>query len=286
MTRRRNGECSIFPYRGRYAAYAWITTPEGGRKRKCVYGKTHDEVHTKWIKLQNKASEGPMSASTPTLAAFLSYWLREVIEPNLAPKTYEKYDMFARLYIVPGLGGKRLDRLQVRDVRTWLNRLRAECQCCAQGKDASRPIDRRRCCAAGSCCQQALSARSIKDIRDTLRAAPATAIAEELITHNVAGVVRLPTPKKRKNTWWSVEEARRFLECARHDRDPLYAAYVLILVLGLRRGEALGLTWPDVRLDVSELHIIWQLQRSRTTARPRPHHRRRSSRCPASASRR
>ncbi len=195
MTKRRNGECSIFPYRGSYAAYAWATTPDGESKRKWVYGKTHEEVHGKWIKLQNRARQGPMPTTTPTLSGYLAYWLREVVGPNLAPKTTERYQLFTRLYIVPGLGGKRLDRLQVRDVRTWLNRLRTECQCCAQGKDAARPPERRRCCAIGQCCEQTLSSRTIKDVRDTLRSALGTAMAEELVTRNVAGVVRLPVPK-------------------------------------------------------------------------------------------
>ena len=42
MTRgrqRANGEGSIFPYRNGYAAYAWVTTPDGARRRKWVYGK-------------------------------------------------------------------------------------------------------------------------------------------------------------------------------------------------------------------------------------------------------
>lgn len=262
MTKRRNGEASIFPYRNGYAAYAWVTTPEGERKRKWVYGKTHDEVHEKWIKLQTRAQQGPVPTTTPTLGKYLDYWLREVVEPNLAPKTSERYALFARLYLIPGLGAKRLDRLQVRDIRVWLNKLRTTCQCCAQGKDAARPAERRRCCAIGECCRQVLSDRTIKDIRDTLRAALANAVAEELLTRNVAAIVRLPMPRKRQRQWWSVEEARKFLESARHDRDPLYAAYVLVLVLGLRRGEVLGLTWPDIDFDAEEVDIRWQLQRA------------------------
>jgi integrase len=46
--------------------------------------------------------------------------------------------------------------------------------------------------------------------------------------------------------------------------------YVLILVLGLRRGEALGLTWDDIDLDAAEPTIRWQLQR----VSGKPHHRR------------
>lgn len=38
---------------------------------------------------------------------------------------------------------------------------------------------------------------------------------------------------------------------------------MLILVLGLRKGEVLGLTWESVDLEVGELDIGWQIQRVR-----------------------
>lgn len=72
---------------------------------------------------------------------------------------------------------------------------------------------------------------------------------------------KLPPVRRRKGRAWTSDEARRFLESARTDRDPLYAAYVLILVLGLRKGEVLGLTEDDVDLAAGELSIGWQLQR-------------------------
>jgi integrase len=43
----------------------------------------------------------------------------------------------------------------------------------------------------------------------------------------------------------------------------LLAAYVLVLVLGLRKGEVLGLTWPAVDLEAGTLLIDHQLQRIR-----------------------
>jgi integrase len=46
-----------------------------------------------------------------------------------------------------------------------------------------------------------------------------------------------------------VDEARRFLESARLDNDLFYALWVLILVLGLRRGEAMGLVDDDSIID-------------------------------------
>jgi integrase len=84
---------------------------------------------------------------------------------------------------------------------------------------------------------------------------------EELVTRNVAGLAKLPASRKRKGKAWSTEEAHRFLESARSDGDSLYAAYVLVLVCGLRKGEVLGLTRDDVDPDAGELVIGRQLQR-------------------------
>jgi integrase len=263
---RANGEGSIFPYRSSYAAYVWVTTPDGARRRKWAYGKTREEVHGKWLKLHAAAQRGPVATSSPTLAGYLSYWLREVVvEPDYAPLTCATYETLTRLYIVPGLGAKRLDKLTLRDVRAWLNKLRDTCQCCAQGKDARRPENRRRCCAKvpSTCCRKIASERTIRDAWTILCSALTSAVTEELIPKNVASLLHVSKPRKRKVKPWTADEARRLLESAKQDHDPLYAAYVLILVLGLRKGEVVGLPWSAVNLDRAELDVGWQLQRIR-----------------------
>ena len=260
---RANGEGSIYPHRNGFAAYAWVRTPAGERTRKYVYGRDRETVHEKWIKLQREAQRGPVVTASPTLAEFLAYWLREVIAPNRAPLTTSTYESLVRLYLVPGLGSKRLDRLSVRDVQTWMTGLRNACQCCAQGKDAGRPTDRRRCCAVQNCCRKAPSPRTIRDLRTVLRSALSTAQREELVTKNAAALVTVPSGRTRKTQAWTSDEARAFLESARADDDPHYALYVLVLVLGLRKGETLGLAWRDVNLDAGELAVRWQVQRVR-----------------------
>ena len=141
MTKRRNGECSIFPYRTGYAAYAWVTTPDGASGS--ASGST---AKTHWRRSTTSGSSSRpehvrarCQRQPRTPATYLSYWLNEVVQPNLAPKTSEKYKLLYSALPLPGLGHKRLDQLQVRDVRTWLNNLRTACQCCAQLKDARRP---------------------------------------------------------------------------------------------------------------------------------------------------
>lgn len=259
MARRHNGEGSIYPYRNGYAAHVWITTPEGRRQRKSVYGKTREEVHAKWLKLHEAARRGPVAPHSPALSDYLEGWLRDVVRPGLAPATAANYDLFVRRYIVPNLGRKTLEKLTVRDVQLWLNEIRQRCQCCAQGKDAERASPR--CCAAGACCRQTPSEWTVHQAWAVLRGALSAAVREELVSRNVAALVRVPVPRSAKGSTWSVDEARAFLESARADDDPLYTGYVLLLVLGLRRGELLGLAWEDVDLAQMEARIQWQVQR-------------------------
>jgi integrase len=113
----------------------------------------------------------------------------------------------------------------------------------------------RRCCAAGKCCCAVPSLRTVSNLQTVLRSALSSAAREELITKNVVTMTQLPTRRRRKRKPCSSDEARTFLESVRREDNALYAAYVLILVLGLRKGEVLGLTWPDIDLDAAELTI-------------------------------
>ena len=167
--------------------------------------------------------------------------------------------MFVRLYIVPALGEHKLEKLTVRDVQVWVNALRTRCQCCAHGKDAAR--DEPQCCAIGHCCHELASDWTVHQAWRVLRGALTQAMREDLVMRNVAALVKVPVPRSTRPVVWTVDEARQFLESARQDNDPLYAAYILLLVLGLRGGEVLGLAWEDVDLDNQEAYIAWQLQR-------------------------
>jgi integrase len=72
--------------------------------------------------------------------------------------------------------------------------------------------------------------------------------------------------KLRRRNSWTVGEARKFLESPRREGDPLYPLWVLIIVLGLRKGEALGLIWPEDDGewprddDSAEIALEWQVQ--------------------------
>jgi integrase len=258
-TRRQSGEGSIYPYPHGFRAYVWVTTSTGRRQRKYVSGKTRDEVREKYLALHQAARRGPVVSSVPTLTRYLEGWLAEVVRPSLAPKTAINYEIFCRLYIIPGIGAKRLDKLSVRDVQVWLNKLREQCQCCAQGKDARRGEPR--CCAIRRCCNQTPKDWTVHQAWRVLRSALSQAVRDELVPRNVAALVRVPLPRSKVRSSWTVSDARRFLEFAFDNGDPMHAAYVLMLVLGLRRGELLGLRWDDIDLETGSAQIRSQLQR-------------------------
>lgn len=258
---RHNGEGSIFPYRNGFAAYVWVNKPDGTRDRKYVYGKDRETVHEKWLKLQVRAKEGPVATKAMTVGKFAKYWLEEVVRPNLSPGTYSTYESAMRLHIIPGLGSRRLDRLSVVDAQTWLNTVSRICQCCGQHKDAKRPPAKQRCCAVGRCCGQKLGQSSVRGLKRALRAMLSAAMESDMITKNVARQTRLPSTRTPRRRAWTSAEAKQFLEHARTGELRLYAAFVLTLVLGLRLGEVLGLTWERVDLDNETIAIQLQLQR-------------------------
>jgi len=77
----------------------------------------------------------------------------------------------------------------------------------------------------------------------------------------VASLVEPPRPPSRELSPWTLDETLTFLAAAR--RDPLYAAFVLAITMGLRRGEIVGLRWSDVDLDKRVLYVRQQTQRRR-----------------------
>jgi hypothetical protein len=171
--------------------------------------KSRQAVHDRWLKLVAAARRGPVAPSVPSLSQYLDRWLRETVRPNLAPSTVANYEFFGKAYINPSLGSKRLDRLTVRDVQLWMNDLRERCQCCAQGKDAARR--RPRCCAARTCCRQIASEWTRHQAWTILQSALSAAVREELVSRNVAALVKVSRPRARRALVWTVDQSRQFL---------------------------------------------------------------------------
>ncbi|MEU2434499.1 tyrosine-type recombinase/integrase [Streptomyces sp. NPDC007861] len=261
MAKRANGEGSITIRKdGTYHGRVYVTTTSGIRKRVSVYGKTRDEVREAITNLQSQENQGiPVPDTNMKLEEYLTYWLATVVRVNRRPKTYQGYESVARVHLVPGLGRKKIRTLRASEVRMWLAQVASECQCCKHGWDKERREPE--CCSARrkACCRSLLSRRMVQSIHAVLRNALQNAVREELIVRNVAQLVQVPTPSYDTGKGLSVAEARLLLRESAEDR--LHALYLLALVMGMRRGELLGIRWDAVNLDRETLTVDRALQR-------------------------
>jgi integrase len=74
---------------------------------------------------------------------------------------------------------------------------------------------------------------------------------------SVARLVELPPWEPAEVVPWPAAEALAFLAAAKN--DPLYPAFVFLLLYGMRRGEVLGLRWSDI--DETTIRVRQQVQR-------------------------
>ncbi|WP_405686145.1 site-specific integrase [Streptomyces sp. NBC_01387] len=231
--RRPNGGGTITKRKdGRYQGAAYVTNTDGHRVRKFVYGSTYDDAAEKLGKLQDQERNGvPVPSRTWSLGEWLAYWLEHIVKPNREHNTYVKYESKVRLYLTPHLGKKPLVRLTPAQLRAFMAELKR-----TEVPPAAR-----------------------FEVLRVLRNALNRAVREELLTRNVAELVDMPKVTKREAKPWNAREAISFLRSARAHR--LYAACVLVLVLGLRRSEVLGLRWQDVDFDQRQFTPLKQVQR-------------------------
>ncbi|MFF4405876.1 tyrosine recombinase XerC [Streptomyces sp. NPDC001404] len=218
---------------GRYQCAVYVLQPDSTRARKFAYGKTWAECDTKRRELLDKVDQGvPVPTRSAKLAEWLPYWLEHIVKPQRKRTTYAKYETHVRLYLVPQVGKKSLEKLSARDVRTALARI-----------------------------AKATTAATAKESHRVLRSAITAACRDELITRNVVQLVEAPTVEPYEGRLWTLDQTLTFIMAAR--RDPLYAAFMLAVGLGLRRGELVGLRWQDVDLDARTIYVRKQRQRVR-----------------------
>lgn len=232
-SKRANGEGSIYQRQdGRWTAAYYVPKPTGGESRRYVYGKTSDEVETKLVEIRNQVRSGaPVAPAGLTLARYLDEWMEQIAAPRIRPTTARSYRDAIRRHLAPKLGRKRLGQLTARDVRHFVAGLNA----------------------AG------VGSRTAQYAHGVLRAALEDAVREEIIPRNVAKLVRVPRPVKQKREPLSVPEVRILLKSVADHR--LYAMFVVLAVLGIRRSEVLGLRWEDVDLERGVVEIRRGLHR-------------------------
>lgn len=215
----------------------------GGQRRR-VNGKTRSEVIAGLDKLRSDAAEGLPIGDDTRLGAWLD-WYEQTVLVKKDPNTAANY-AWAFSHLKP-LRGTLLRDLTPEDVESLLGKLANE--------KPPTPAQKRR---GGH--QKQLGDSSIRRIKANLGAALQKAEARNLVSRNVARIAELPktAPAKEKRSLTQLE-ARNILVAVSGDRDE--AMILVALMLGLRPGEVLGLTWGAVDLKERTLEINQALHR-------------------------
>lgn len=228
--RRPRGSGSIYRRSsdGKWAAAVRAPAELGGR-RLYLYGDSAAEVEAKLVDLNRRLQRGSLPSSTRlTVGQQLIDWL-EATRANVRPSTWIGYEGAARLHLAP-LVARPLVSLTAADVR----RLTA------------------------SLIASGLAPRTVAHALKVLRMAIKQAVADGVLDRNVAEFVAPPRAAQIEVQPFDLEQAHRFLDAVKGDR--LETMFALVLAVGLRAGEASGLTWDRIDFEKGTIRITAALR--------------------------
>lgn len=242
--RRGSGEGSVrqLPsgkWEARVTIASEVTYEDGERRvrqqrRKRVVRTKREAV----VALQELRGRGAIGSGDMRLSAFLDDWLRDVLPHRtrggrpLSAATVGNYRTILQTHVIPVIGHLRL----VEVTATRVDRLLLDMA-------------------------QAGKARSTMRLtRLVLSMALDHAEDRNLIPRNEAKRAILPAGPVRESRSMTEEQVRTFLAAAAGDR--LEAAWLVMLGVGLRPGEAFALRWEDLDLDAGILHVRQALRRT------------------------
>lgn len=220
---------------GKWHGYVSMGLKDNGKRdRRHVSAAKRADVVAKVRALEKKRDEGIVQAAgagAQTVGQWLDHWVSVIAPARVRPRTLEGYESKIRLHLKPALGHHRLDRLQPEHVEAlYVAKITAGL-------------------ASGTVlvCHRILS-RALK-------------VAEQRgrVARNVALLVDPPSATFEEVVPLTAEEARKVLAKAHGERNA--ARWSVALALGLRQGEALGVTWTDLDLEQGVWNVRRQLQR-------------------------
>ncbi len=177
----------------------------------------------------------PTNTTTTTFATFVNTEWLPLMRGRLKPSTWDSYRRNMLLHVLPTLGSQPIADLTARELNALYGML----------------LEAGRCNGAGG-----LSVSTVRYIHVIIHGALADAVDLDLIAENPATKAKPPratSGARHEMSVWNADELQRFLASLEH--EPLYAAFRLAALTGMRRGEVLGLRWGDLDLDRGQVVI-------------------------------
>lgn len=155
---------------------------------------------------------------------FLNNWLKTYGKYNLKATTLEGYRMYIRNYINPNIGSIDLEILKPLDLQNFYYDM------LENGRIKNN---------------KPLNPKSVLQAHRIIHKALKNAVMLQIITSNPADFVELPRKRKFKYTILTGDDLKEFVDSFKNTR--VYIPIILILALGLRRGELLALKFKDFK---------------------------------------
>jgi len=207
----------------------------GKRRRKTVYGATRAACGQAMnVLLGKKENNELLTTTTPTLAQWAEEWYQTQIDAaEWTPGTQQLYRGLIDNHIVPALGTLRLEKIPVRKLQTFLR----EC--------GPRPVTTHLRCLLSQMFKFAMQQRLMTYNPAALTVQPRTGGARGK---------RVTRAIKRL----TVDEGAALIDQAKG--HPLGAAIIIMITMGLRLGEVLGVAWRNIDWTGGLLTVDQQVQ--------------------------
>jgi integrase len=209
-----------------YAVISGGVDPETGRRKRewSRAFETEEEAQKERHRIERDIEEQThVAPKNVTVKSFLEEWIEGI---QLRPSTVDSYRRNITNHVIPEIGKVKLQALTA----LHLNKL-------------YRSLEK-----------SDLSPRTVRYIATIISCALRDAKKQRLVKFNVAHDADPPTAKMAKEAapemrTWTAEELASFLAFTTEDRYG--PAWLFLATTGMRRGEALGLRWTDLKLDAS-----------------------------------
>ena len=179
------------------------------------------------------ATGGHIEPSKMLLADFLrTEWL-PAIRSTIRPTTFASYETHVLRHIIPRIGSLQLQQLSGVQINLLYARLLSE-------PDIHGRL---------------LSPATVRRVHATLHRALKDAVRWSKLLRNPVDSADPPRAQgfDREMKVWTAAQLRTFLAAERESE--LYPLWLTLATTGMRRGEALGLSWEDVDLEAARLSI-------------------------------
>jgi integrase len=210
-----------------YVSYRYVDGKTGKKKQKIKKGFRNEKEARIFIgKLVHEMENRIFIPDTGLkVDEYISRWL-EIKKDNVEYNTYAGYVVNVNNHIIPRIGKIRIQELKKSDIEAFYSKMK---------KDDYSP-------------------RTVRYVHSVLKLALDSAVEDEIIKKNPASKISIKKEDKKKT--YNVYSSAEINEAIKISENSIfYASIVLAGLLGLRRGEVLGLTWNNIDFVRKEFTI-------------------------------